>query len=94
MPYFYLYILGKDYVIWDKSAEIKFKKPAKENLYAKFHFSRDEIEQIKNRVAEENELVISKTTSLTDEKGEKVYCEVKKYIYVADKEFYKGKRRD
>lgn len=29
-------LLGKDYVVWDKSAEIFFKRPVSENLYAQF----------------------------------------------------------
>ncbi len=88
-----VYILGKDYVIWDKSAEIRFKKPANVNLYATFHFSQDELESIKNRVAEENEIVIPKNTLLTDQKGERVFCEVKKYIYIADKAYYKKRKK-
>jgi len=86
-------ILGKDYVVWDKSAEIKFKKPAKEHLYATFDFTDNEIEDIKKRVIEEDEIVISKITYLKDKNGERTYCEIKKNIYIADKAFYKGKRK-
>ena len=85
-------ILGDDFVVWDKSAEIFFKRPAKEDLYAEFTYTIDELETLKAKVIAENEVEIIKTTSLTDKNGEVVYCEVKKTIYVADKSFYKKKR--
>ncbi len=85
-------ILGDDYVVWDKSAEILFKRPARETLYAHFEYSEDEIERIKQQVAVENEITIVKTTLLMDKNKVKVFCEVKKTIYVADKSFYKKKR--
>jgi hypothetical protein len=84
-------LLGDDYVVWDKSAEIFFKKPAKENLYADFQYTLDELEEIKTKVGQENEIEIVKTTRLTDKDRNKIYCEVKKTIYVAEKSFYKAK---
>ncbi|PRX57867.1 DUF4442 domain-containing protein [Flagellimonas meridianipacifica] len=85
-------ILGENYVVWDKSAEILFKRPARETLFADFTYSKDEIENIKERVASDNEITIVKTTQLMDKEKSKVFCEVKKTIYVADKAFYKRKR--
>ncbi len=84
-------ILGKEYVVWDKSAEIYFKRPAQENLFATFEFSNEEVEEIKSRVKSEKEISISKSTILTNKIGDTVYCEVKKTIYIADKMFYKLK---
>lgn len=84
-------ILGKEYVVWDKSAEIYFKRPAKENLFATFEFSNEEVEEIKSRVKSEKEISIIKSTILTNKIGDTVYCEVKKTIYIADKMFYKQK---
>jgi acyl-coenzyme A thioesterase PaaI-like protein len=84
-------LLGDDYVVWDKSAEIFFKKPAKENLYADFQYTPDELEEIKAKVGQENEIEIVKTTRLTNKDRNKIYCEVKKTIYVAEKSFYKAK---
>lgn len=86
-------LIGNDYIVWDKSAEIFFKKPGKENLYAEFTFTQEELEDIKNRVATENEIEIFKTTQLTNKSGDTVFCEVKKCIYVADKQFFKNKKR-
>tara|TARA_B100000674_G_C37499581_1_gene759737 strand:+ start:142 stop:684 length:543 start_codon:yes stop_codon:yes gene_type:complete len=85
-------IIGNDYVVWDKSAEIYFKKPAKENLFAEFIFTNVEIDEIKNRIRTENEIEIVKITSLTNKEKTIVYCEVKKTIYIAKKSFYKNKK--
>ncbi|MEM9075704.1 MAG: DUF4442 domain-containing protein [Bacteroidota bacterium] len=85
-------ILGEGYVVWDKSAEILFKRPARQTLYADFTYLNEEIDEIKKRVAEENEITIVKRTQLMDKDNSKVFCEVNKTIYVADKVFYKRKR--
>ncbi len=39
--------LGDEYVVWDKEAEIRFKKPGRETLYAKFRLSDEELEAIR-----------------------------------------------
>lgn len=86
-------LLDENYVVWDKSAEISFKRPAKENLFATFTFTEDELRDIKQRVETEKEIEIVKTTELTDKEQKNVFCEVKKKLYIADKSFYKEKRR-
>ncbi|GAA3587865.1 DUF4442 domain-containing protein [Flavivirga amylovorans] len=85
-------ILGDNYIVWDKDATIKYKRPAKENVYAEFSFSSQEIENIKNQVAENGELDLVKTTNLVNNEHI-VFAEVIKTIYVADKAFYKEKRK-
>ncbi len=84
-------IIGDDYVIWDKHAEIFFKRPAKEDVYAEFTYEQEELEDIKNRVIRENEIEIIKTTRVTNSNKSIIFCEVKKTIYVANKSFYKEK---
>ena len=84
-------IIGNDYVVWDKSAEIFFKRPAKEDLYADFNYTLPELEEIKQRVKNENEIEIIKTTRLTNKDKSIVFCEVRKTIYVTSKELYKKK---
>lgn len=85
-------LLGDNYVVWDKSAEILFKRPAKEHLYASFTYTLDEIDNLKKRITEENEVNIVKSTYLTSKDKTTVYCEVRKTLYVADKSHYKRKR--
>ena len=87
-----IYLTNHQYVIWDKSAEIYFKRPANTDLYAEFIFTKEELKEIEERIKTENEIVIVKTTQLTDRNKETLYCEIKKTIYIADKNFYKQKR--
>lgn len=85
-------ILGKDYVVWDKSAEIKYKRPAKKVAYAEFVFSEKEIENIKEDVAKKKEINLIKKLNITGENNE-VYCELEKVLYIADKAYFKEKRK-
>jgi len=86
-------IIGPDYVVWDKAAQIRFKRPAKEDVYASFEYTIAELETIKSRVAEEREIEIVKTTQLLNKAGTQLFCEVEKTIYIADKKFFKEKQR-
>ena len=88
-----IYLIGDDYVIWDKSAEISFKRPAKENLFAAFSYTLEELESIKNQVEQKNEIEIIKKTLLTNKDATITFCEVHKTIYIAEKEYFKEKRR-
>lgn len=44
-------ILGPEYLVWDKAAEIRFKRPGKSTLYAKFVLTEEEIQAIKAAVS-------------------------------------------
>lgn len=87
-------LLESDYVVWDKSAEIFFKRPARENLYADFNYTLEELDEIKKQIEEKKEIEIVKTTSLTNKDASKVFCIVKKRIYIADKSYFKAKRKN
>ena len=86
-------ILEDSYVVWDKKAEIKFKRPAKENSYVDFTFTEEEIAEIKERVKEEKEIDLIKEIKITNKDASMVYAEVSKTIYIADKDYYKNKRK-
>ncbi|WP_298755285.1 DUF4442 domain-containing protein [uncultured Psychroserpens sp.] len=83
-------ILGEDYVVWDKSVEACYKKPAKSKIYGEFMFSEQEIETIKQQVLNKNEIDIVKTMSLVDAK-QNIIATFNKTLYIADKRFYKKK---
>lgn len=88
-----LNILDDNYVVWDKAATIKFKRPAKETCYVDFVFTPYEIEQIIKDVAVNKEIDLIKIIQLTNKDKSVVFAEVSKTIYVADKKYYKEKRR-
>lgn len=83
-------ILGDDYVVWDKSATINYKRPGKETIYCEFIFSSEDITNIKKDVAAKGEIDIVKTPNIVDKNGV-VIAELSKTIYVAEKAFYKEK---
>lgn len=83
-------ILGDDYVVWDKAAIIKYKRPAKEDAFAKFIFSEDEIIQIKKDISTQKEIDLDKQVNIASASGV-VFAEVTKTIYISQKSYYKQK---
>ena len=83
-------ILGDDYVVWDKAAEIKYKRPARENAYATFCFSVAEIIQIKKEVSVKKEIDFEKQVNIVSASGV-IFAEVTKTIYISQKSYYKQK---
>jgi len=71
-------LIGDDYVVWDKAAEIFFRRPAKEDLYAEFTYTSEELNEIKQKAKEDNEFEIVKKTKLTNKDKSIVFCEVRK----------------
>src|SRR4051812_36073048 len=43
----FLQILGRDFTVWDKSASIRFRRPGRGRLQARFVLSEEEIETIR-----------------------------------------------
>ncbi|MGB0895990.1 MAG: DUF4442 domain-containing protein [Flavobacteriaceae bacterium] len=83
-------ILGDDYVVWDKAADIKYKRPARETAHAHFQFSEEEIKMIKDRVIAEKEIDFEKTLAITNQNNV-IFAELSKTIYIAQKDYYKEK---
>ena len=86
-------ILGDDYVVWDKSVEAFYKKPAKTTIYGEFIFSSEDIIHIKKSVEENNQTDIVKTLNLVDEK-QNIIATFNKTVYIAKKRFYKEKLKN
>lgn len=42
-------ILGRDYIVWDKACTIRFKRPARETLFADFHINDQMLTQVRAR---------------------------------------------
>ncbi|RQG96646.1 DUF4442 domain-containing protein [Natrarchaeobius chitinivorans] len=75
--------LGDGYVVWDKEAEIRFKKPGRETLYAKFSLSDEEIAAIRAELEADGTESIDRhyTVDLVDAEGT-VHATVRKTVYV------------
>lgn len=83
-------ILGKNFIVWDKAASIKFKRPGKEKLYAQFLYTAEEVENIRQQVIEKGEITFTKQVLWKDSNGN-VIAEIERTLYVATKSFYKAK---
>ena len=84
-------ILGNKYVVWDKSANIKFKKPIKKTVYTRFLITDEILNEIEENVIQKGSYTIDLTVLLQD-KQEVVYAEIMKTIYIADKVYYKSRK--
>ena len=77
-------ILGRNYVVWDKAATIRFKKPGRSTLYATFTFDDAELETIRAATAGGEPVDRTYTIELKDKDGV-VHASVDKVIYVRRK---------
>lgn len=85
-------LLGDEYIVWDKSAKIRFKRPGDRTLYIRFLITDELLESIKKRVVTEQEFDIELNADWIDKEGT-VYATVGKVLYIASKNFYKEKQR-
>ncbi|KTC90673.1 DUF4442 domain-containing protein [Fluoribacter dumoffii] len=77
-------LLGKGYIVWDKSASIRYKIPAKGTIYARFELSHEQVEKIRLEVNEAKKIESEFLIPITDEEG-KVVAEVKKILTIIKK---------
>jgi acyl-coenzyme A thioesterase PaaI-like protein len=79
-----LRILGPEYVVWDKAATIRFRKPGRWTLYATFTIDDAEVEAIKSATANGEPADRTYHVSLVDDDGV-VHVDVAKIIYIRRK---------
>ena len=75
-------ILGRDYVVWDKAAAIRFKRPGRETLYADFLLTEEETSEIK-RLLETQRSVDRVYSVEMKNKNDKVHALIEKTLYIA-----------
>ena len=80
-PFFALILtenLGPEYVVWDKEATIRFLRPGKGTVHARFEVTQQQLENIKTRVEQEGgKTHVDFTAQVVGEEGE-VVAEVHK----------------
>jgi acyl-coenzyme A thioesterase PaaI-like protein len=74
--------LGKDFVVWDKAAKIRFKRPGIETLFADFLLTEEELSEIKTLLETEKSVDRIYAVKLADASG-KVHAEIEKTLYIA-----------
>ncbi len=86
-PFFMLILLrnlGKNYIVWDKAAQITYIKPGKGTISASFSFSETELTDIRNKADLEPKYVFNKTVEIFNAEGE-IFASVVKTLFVKRK---------
>jgi len=78
-------ILGPDYIVWDKAAAIRFKKPGKDVMRATFELTEEKIAEIRAAAETQPKVEPQFQVLIKDEEGN-VVAEVDKLLYVRRKD--------
>ena len=81
-------ILGKEYFVWDKQAEIHFIKPGNTDLYADFVITEDHLEQILHATTSGEKYFPEFVVQVKNTRGD-VVSQVKRVLYVRKKPQYR-----
>jgi acyl-coenzyme A thioesterase PaaI-like protein len=87
-PFFMLILiaaLGRDYVVWDKAATIRFRRPGRGTVRATFHVSPERVEEIRAAADAQGKVEPNFQVNVVDERGE-VVAEIEKLLYVRRKD--------
>ena len=78
--------LGKDYLVWDKSADIEFIKASKKKVTSVIKFQHEDIEDIRKKTDNGEKYLPNFILEIKDE-DEDLVARVKKTIYVRKKQY-------
>jgi hypothetical protein len=83
-PFFMLILigaLGRGYVVWDKAATIRFRRPGRGTVHATFHVPQEKVDEIRAAADAGGKVEPVFRVDVMDEAGE-VVAEVEKLLYV------------
>jgi len=86
-PFFMLILiehLGRDYVVWDKAATIRFRRPGKGRVRATFHIPEERVAEIRAAADRDGKVEPVFRVDVVNDQGE-VVAEVEKLLYVRRK---------
>jgi len=86
-------VLGPAYTVWDKAATIRFVKPGRSTLYARFLLEEEEIRTIRELLETAPSVDRIYRVDLADSGGV-VYASVEKTIYIRKNDGRSRERRD
>jgi Domain of unknown function (DUF4442) len=76
--------LGRDYIVWDKAASIRFRKPGKGRVKAEFRLSDAQLDEIRDKLKTQEKYEPTFLVEVKDEAGD-VVAEVQKILHVRKK---------
>ncbi|MGA9529428.1 MAG: DUF4442 domain-containing protein [Terriglobales bacterium] len=77
--------LGSDYIVWDKSASIRFRKPGKGTMRAEFRLTDSQIQEIRDKLQTQGKVEPVFMVQVKDESGALI-AEVEKVLHVRKKQ--------
>jgi hypothetical protein len=77
--------LGRDYIVWDKAARIRYRKPGKSTVRAEFRLTDAQIDDIREKLKTLQKYEPTLSVEVKDEQGT-VIAEVEKLLYVRKKD--------
>lgn len=77
-------LLGKGYIVWDKAAAIRFKRPGTSKVYAQFRLTPEQLAGFREELKGKNKIEPILTVYIKDEEGN-VIAEVDKTLYIKKK---------
>jgi len=89
-PMMLMAALGDNYIVWDKAASIRYRKPGYTTLYGDFVLRKEEIAEIRAALLDVPELERSFLVELKDDQGT-VHTIVERTVYIAEKNYYRQK---
>lgn len=89
-PMMLMAALGDAYIVWDKAASIRYRKPGYATLYADFVLPDEEVLAIREALGIHPELERTYTVELKDQHGT-VHTVVERTVYIAEKNHYRTK---
>jgi hypothetical protein len=75
----FIEILGRDYIVWDKSASIRFRRPGRGTVFAKFRITDGQIAEIREALKTEEKVDREFSVDVKSADGE-IIAEVKKLL--------------
>jgi len=76
--------LGPDYIVWDKSASIRFRRPGKGKMFAAFRLTDRQIEDLRRELQTQDKIEPAFAVVVKDEAGA-VIAEVQKVLHIRKK---------
>ena len=76
--------LGRDYIVWDKAASIRFRKPGKGRVKAEFRLTDAQLDDIREKLKLQEKYEPTFVVEVKDEAGD-VVAEVQKVLHIRRK---------
>ncbi len=78
-------ILGSGYIVWDKAATIRFRKPGRSTVRAQFRLTQETLDDMRAQLSKAAKIEPVLTVNILSDQGE-VIAEVEKLLYIRRKD--------